>query len=59
MSFFTFNVDDKTNKRWEVSENFWIYWVITLPLTALTLLCWRYGQSRKVYDAPLDKPPSW
>ncbi|KIX04241.1 uncharacterized protein Z518_07795 [Rhinocladiella mackenziei CBS 650.93] len=45
MSFFTLSVDDNTGEHeWLVSERFWIYWVITIPLTAITLLCWMYGQ---------------
>jgi len=48
MSFFSLSVDDQTSqKTWEVSDKFWIYWVITLPLTILTLVGWTYGQRRE------------
>lgn len=45
MSFFHFVDDDSTQlQRWTVSRDMWIYWVITLPLTALTLLLWYIWQ---------------
>ncbi|OAP54279.1 hypothetical protein AYL99_11380 [Fonsecaea erecta] len=48
MSFFTLNVDDSTGeKHWLISEYFWIYWVITVPLTVLTLICWWLGQRKE------------
>ncbi|KAI1629454.1 hypothetical protein EDD37DRAFT_604343 [Exophiala viscosa] len=45
MSFFSLSFDDVTGKQeWNVSNSFWIYWVLAVPLTILTLLCWTYGQ---------------
>jgi hypothetical protein len=45
MSFFSLSVDDQTGQqKWVMSQKFWIYWVITIPLTIVTLLCWTYGQ---------------
>ncbi|KAI1329185.1 hypothetical protein F5Y16DRAFT_418411 [Xylariaceae sp. FL0255] len=38
-SFFNFGEDAKS---WQVSEKFWWYWVITIPVTSLCLLVW-YG----------------
>ncbi|EXJ71330.1 uncharacterized protein A1O5_05136 [Cladophialophora psammophila CBS 110553] len=59
MSFFTLNVDNATGaKHWLISDRFWIYWVITMPLTALTLICWWYGQ-RKEETRERSRQPSW
>ncbi|OAG42370.1 hypothetical protein AYO21_03538 [Fonsecaea monophora] len=59
MSFFTLNVNDTTGeKHWLISDRFWIYWVITMPLTVLTLICWWYGQ-RKEDRREKARQPSW
>jgi hypothetical protein len=29
-----------------VSDQFWLYFVISVPLTAVTLVCWRYIMQR-------------
>ncbi|KIW31365.1 hypothetical protein, variant 1 [Cladophialophora immunda] len=59
MSFFTLNVDDATGeKHWMMSDRFWIYWVITVPLTVLTLICWWYGQHRGDKQGKA-REPSW
>jgi Mg2+ and Co2+ transporter CorA len=47
MSFF--NIDDDTGK-WSVSEKFWLYWVIAIPVTLLTGGLWLLW--RKVYQPP-------
>jgi hypothetical protein len=53
MSFFHFasGVDDG-EERWTVSPNFWIYWAVTIPVTALTIGVWvlyqRFDSSRRV-----------
>ncbi|KAJ6782403.1 hypothetical protein PWT90_10096 [Aphanocladium album] len=40
-SFFNFNPDAN---KWTVSDKFWIYWVISVPITVLTLvICQRCG----------------
>ncbi|KAK4942102.1 hypothetical protein LTR10_018138 [Elasticomyces elasticus] len=45
MSFFSMSFNDDNGKEeWNVSNKFWIYWVLAVPLTILTLLCWTYGQ---------------
>ncbi|OQV06278.1 hypothetical protein CLAIMM_10867 isoform 6 [Cladophialophora immunda] len=59
MSFFTLNVDDATGeKHWMMSDRFWIYWVITVPLTVLTLICWWYGQHQGDKQGKA-REPSW
>ncbi|KAM0246852.1 hypothetical protein ACHAP5_004474 [Fusarium lateritium] len=47
MSFF--KVDDDTGV-WSVSEKFWLYWVIAIPVTLLTGGLWLVW--RKVYQPP-------
>ncbi|KAM3072418.1 hypothetical protein ACMFMG_009221 [Clarireedia jacksonii] len=40
-SFFNFSPDNNSQtQRWIVSEKFWIYWAVTLPLTTVTVLVW-------------------
>jgi hypothetical protein len=41
MSFFDFSPGgDGQAEEWKVSSKIWIYWTISIPLTALTLLAW-------------------
>ncbi|KAI8719811.1 hypothetical protein NCS52_00763200 [Fusarium sp. LHS14.1] len=47
MSFF--NIDDDTGE-WTVSNKFWIYWVIAIPVTLLTAGGW---YSRRIIAPPL------
>ncbi|KAM6537975.1 hypothetical protein FALCPG4_003868 [Fusarium falciforme] len=47
MSFF--NIDDNTGE-WTVSNKFWIYWVIAIPVTILTAAGW---YSRRIIAPPL------
>ncbi|WAO84619.1 Hypothetical protein NCS54_00183900 [Fusarium falciforme] len=47
MSFF--NIDDDTGE-WTVSNKFWIYWVIAIPVTILTAAGW---YSRRIIAPPL------
>ncbi|EEU48276.1 uncharacterized protein NECHADRAFT_75673 [Fusarium vanettenii 77-13-4] len=47
MSFF--NIDDDTGE-WSVSNKFWIYWVIAIPVTLLTAGGW---YSRRIIAPPL------
>jgi Mg2+ and Co2+ transporter CorA len=37
MSFFDY---DAGSDVWAVSNKFWWYWVVVIPITALTFLCW-------------------
>jgi hypothetical protein len=56
MSFFNFTPGNGTQKeRWTVSKKFWLYWVITLPLTALTIATWSVWQNRKGKRIGMEK----
>ena len=47
MSFFSFTpASDGEPQRWRVSNRFWIYWVVTIPITALTLMVWYMWQKK-------------
>jgi len=49
-SFFNFSPGSRTEpQHWTVSEKFWIYWAVTIPLTITTSLFWYYWQ--RVYMA--------
>ncbi|KAF2998830.1 hypothetical protein E8E13_002480 [Curvularia kusanoi] len=39
MSFFNFSPE---TGNWTVSREFWVYWVVAIPLTGLTLLFWLF-----------------
>ena len=39
MSFFSFDTEDD---KWRVSESFWVYWVVVIPITCITLALWFY-----------------
>ncbi|KAL4903776.1 hypothetical protein BDW74DRAFT_179362 [Aspergillus multicolor] len=40
-NFFNLSTEG-SNQEWVVSENFWLYWLITVPLTALTVVVWAW-----------------
>jgi len=41
MSFFDFSPGNETEPdRWTVSGKLYIYWVVAIPLTAVTMLTW-------------------
>ncbi|OJD18766.1 hypothetical protein AJ78_01237 [Emergomyces pasteurianus Ep9510] len=41
MNFFEFSVDNNTGKQtFAMSDKFWIYWAISLPVTAVVILLW-------------------
>lgn len=44
MSFFELSVDEQGVTQWNMSDQFWIYWVISVPLTFMTLAIWTYPQ---------------
>ena len=47
MSFFNIAPKDASpSGTWTVSEDIWIYWLIAVPLTAVTVGTWYYWQSR-------------
>jgi hypothetical protein len=39
MSFFNFNPELNT---WKVSQEFWLYWVVAVPITIATALTWNF-----------------
>ncbi|KAI9925110.1 hypothetical protein AWENTII_006762 [Aspergillus wentii] len=39
MNFFNLS-DDNGQQLWIMSDNFWLYWAITIPLTILTVIIW-------------------
>jgi hypothetical protein len=49
MSFFDFSPDEAgPGPAWRVSDRFWIYWVVTLPITMCTIAWWSYWQRKLV-----------
>lgn len=62
-TFFNFGPDAK---NWSVSDKFWVYWVVTIPITIIVPLLWRYlgvpepkdedGASCDVSDAKTPEP---
>jgi hypothetical protein len=47
MSFFHFVPSaDSASKQWTVSPKSWMYWVVTIPVTALTVGIWFLFQRR-------------
>jgi phosphate/sulfate permease len=41
MSFFNFTPKSNNEPgRWTMSEKFWVYWVVAVPLTAIAVGCW-------------------
>jgi hypothetical protein len=41
MSFFNY---DPERDEWTVSKEFWIYWVVAIPITGITALMWSSWQ---------------
>lgn len=40
-SFFNFSpASDTEPQHWTVSEKFWVYWVVAIPVTLVTVACW-------------------
>lgn len=41
MSFFNYNPPSNNDSAdWMMSDKFWIYWVITIPVTIFTVMLW-------------------
>ncbi|KAL5002961.1 hypothetical protein BDV10DRAFT_181175 [Aspergillus recurvatus] len=53
-NFFNLSKED-SGQTWLVSENFWLYWLITIPLTALTIMFWTYpGAARELAESVIN-----
>ncbi|KAL2857328.1 hypothetical protein BJY01DRAFT_137785 [Aspergillus pseudoustus] len=46
-NFFSFQADPPNT--WITSDKFWIYWLVTIPLTLLTMFVWAIWHWREVY----------
>lgn len=52
MSFFHYESSaDNSSEQWTISPKFWVYWVVTIPVTALTICLWMLFQR---WHAPED-----
>ncbi|PCG96819.1 Mg2+ transporter protein, CorA-like/Zinc transport protein ZntB [Penicillium occitanis (nom. inval.)] len=40
MSFFNYNPPNNNSAEWMMSDKFWIYWAITIPVTIFTVMLW-------------------
>jgi hypothetical protein len=48
MSFFNFTPGDGTREeKWTMSSDFWRYWAVAIPLTALTVATWAVFHQRR------------
>ncbi|KAB8339015.1 hypothetical protein FH972_021954 [Carpinus fangiana] len=55
-SFFNYNpTPEPGNKGWNMSNMFWVYWVVTIPLTFMTWVLWRLLQQE--WDEPVGSVP--
>lgn len=60
MSFFELSVDDQGETQWNMSDQFWIYWAISIPLTIMAIATWSYFQRAELFRLFIDwktKPP--
>ncbi|KAH8698688.1 hypothetical protein BGW36DRAFT_376609 [Talaromyces proteolyticus] len=39
-NFFNYTPGSSTGRDWNMSDKFWVYWVVTIPLTLMTLYGW-------------------
>jgi Mg2+ and Co2+ transporter CorA len=49
MNFFSFD-EENGQQRWRVSQNFWLYWAITAPLTLCTIVIWALANDGDVIN---------
>jgi len=47
-AFFSTNFFDYSDNDWKISKKLWVYWIITIPATALIILVWRVWLSLPV-----------
>ncbi|EGE83186.2 hypothetical protein, variant 1 [Blastomyces gilchristii SLH14081] len=57
MNFFDFSVDEDTGKQtFAMSDKFWVYWAISLPVTAAVLLAWVLYDYSYLITSKIKKP---
>ena len=52
MSFFHFTDQGENQQQWTVSREIWMYWVVTLPLTVITIGVWLVWSRSAVKRGP-------
>lgn len=40
-AFFSFDVDDDGSQQFVLSQHFWIFWAVSIPLTVVVYLSWK------------------
>lgn len=57
MTFFNYNPPGNNDSAdWMMSDKFWIYWVITIPVTILTVMLWAMlDETVEMYKSFIDK----
>ncbi|OGM44099.1 hypothetical protein ABOM_007270 [Aspergillus bombycis] len=48
MNFFNFDTTESGAMVWALSDNFWLYWLVTIPLTLTTMAVWLLWFNRDV-----------
>jgi len=51
MSFFNF---DANSGSWSVSDKFWVYWALAVPITVITTILWHYWQEEFLGNLSVD-----
>ncbi|KAI1847988.1 hypothetical protein JX266_006101 [Neoarthrinium moseri] len=54
MSFFNY---DSITGDWQVSDKFWLYWAVAIPVTIMTMLCWYIWSLRGSPNRFSEQPP--
>lgn len=57
MTFFNYQPANNSNSAdWVMSDKFWIYWVITIPVTIFTVLIWAMlDETTEMYETMIGK----
>ncbi|KAF7622435.1 hypothetical protein AFLA_008972 [Aspergillus flavus NRRL3357] len=48
MNFFNFDTNESGAMTWILSDNVWLYWLVTIPLTLTTMAVWILWFNRNV-----------
>ncbi|PIG79176.1 hypothetical protein AARAC_008529, partial [Aspergillus arachidicola] len=48
MNFFNFDTNESGTMMWSLPNNFWLYWLVTIPLTLTTMAVWLLWFNRDV-----------